>query len=254
MKKKIIVIFGIILIVAGGIWGYFGLFHYLAEKNAGNIYEDMKDKFGVKPLLQIPTMGEGEPEVPIDFASLTAQYPDIYAWIRVPGTRIDYPIVRREGDNDYYVTHTVDGRKRIEGAIFTDDYNSKDFGDPNTVIYGHNMKNGSMFKALHKYKDRQFFDEHPEVFIYQEGRVLRYKVFAAYTYDDRHIMMSFDFENEIIFQSYLNSVLTNKDMRSNIDTTTSVTTEDKIITLCTCSNTNEKERYLVQAVLLSIQE
>ena len=115
------------------------------------------------------------------------------------------------------------------------------------------MKNGSMFKALHKYRDRKFMSEHSKILIYQEGRILTYKVFAAYTYDSRHLMMSFDFDDENIFQNYLNSILTKKDMRGNIDTTVSVTSEDRIITLSTCNN-NDKQRYLVQAVLLSIQE
>ena len=115
------------------------------------------------------------------------------------------------------------------------------------------MKNGSMFKGLHKYKDKQYMSEHDEIIIYQEGRILRYKIFAAYVYDSRHIMLSFDFHDENIYRSYLNSVLTKKDMSSNIDTTVEVSTEDKIITLSTCNN-NDKQRYLVQAVLLSIQE
>ena len=115
------------------------------------------------------------------------------------------------------------------------------------------MKNGSMFKGLHKYKDRKYFKEHSEVFIYQPDRVLRYKIFAAYIYDNRHLMLSFDFKDENIYRSYLNSVLTNKGMSGNIDTTVDISTEDRIITLCTCNN-NVKQRYLVQAVLLSVQE
>lgn len=253
MKKKILIGIGIILILVGVILGGIGLYKDTAEKKAGEIYEDIKVEFDVEPLMDLPQYEMETIENPIDFASLTAQYPDIYAWITIPGTRIDYPIVQHASDNSYYLNHTVDGRKRVEGAIYTENYNSKDFEDPNTLIYGHNMKNGSMFKGLHKYKDRQYMKEHDEILIYQEGRVLRYKVFAAYVYDSRHIMQSFDFTDENIYGSYLNSVLTKKDMSSNIDTAIELTTEDKIITLSTCNN-NDKQRYLVQAVLLSIQE
>lgn len=253
MKKRILIIIGIIIIIAGLIFGGFGLKNYLAEENAGQTYEDLKVQFDIEPLIEIPQVGQEEVNVPIDFASLKSQYPDVYAWIRIPGTKVDYPIVRREGDNGYYLNHTIDGRRRIEGAIFTEDYNSKDFDDPNTLIYGHNMKNGSMFKTLHKFKDKKFFSENSEVIIYQEGRILRYKIFAAYVYDSRHLMLSFDFDDENVFRSYLNSVLTRKDMSSNIDTTVEVTSEDRIITLSTC-NSNDAQRYLVQAVLLSIQE
>ena len=150
----------------------------MSEKHAGKVYEDIKVEHDVESLIDLPQLQLEKIENPIDFASLTAQYPDVYAWITIPGTRIDYPIVQHPSDNGYYLNHTVDGRKRIEGAIYTENYNSKDFSDPNTLIYGHNMKNGSMFKGLHKYKDRKFMEEHDEVLIYQDGRVLKYKIFA----------------------------------------------------------------------------
>lgn len=253
MKKKILPVIGIIIILSGLFVGGIGLRKYLAEKNAGVGYDELKVEFDIEPFIEFPQVGQEEIDIPIDFASLKEKYPDIYAWITIPGTKVDYPIVQHASDNSYYLNHTVEGHKRVEGAIFTENYNSKDFSEPNTLIYGHNMKNGSMFKGLHKYKDKQFFNEHSEIIIYQEGRVLRYKIFAAYVYDSRHLMLSFDFEDENVFRTYLNSVLTKKDMSSNIDTTIDVTAEDKIITLSTCNN-NDAQRYLVQAVLLSIQE
>jgi len=253
MKKKILIAFGSILVIAGVVIGGIGLKNYLAEKNAGKLYEDLKVDMDIEPIIKLPTVGEEQMENPIDFDSLTAQYPDIYAWIRIPGTRVDYPIVQREGDHAYYLHHTIDGKKKTEGSIYTEDYNSKDFEDPNTIIYGHNMKNGSMFKTLHKYKDKQFLLDNSDIYIYQKDRVLKYKIFAAYIYDDRHLMLSFDFEDENIFRNYLNNILTKRDMSSNINTNVDVTAGDKIITLSTCNN-NVKQRYLVQAVLLSIQE
>ena len=253
MKKKILGVFGFILVIAGVALGGVGLKNYMAEKNAGKLYEDLKVDMDIEPIVKLPTVGEEKIENPIDFDSLTAQYPDVYAWIRIPGTRVDYPIVQREGDNGYYLNHTIDGKKKTEGSIYTEDYNSKDFEDANTVIYGHNMKNGSMFKTLHKYKDKQFLLDNSEIYIYQKDKVLKYKIFAAYIYDNRHLMLSFDFEDENIFRNYLNNVLTKRDISSNINTNVDVTADDKIITLSTCNN-NDKQRYLVQAVLLTIQE
>jgi len=253
MKKKILITLGLILVLVGVVIGVIGLRNYLAEKNAGKLYEDLKVEMDMAPIIELPTAKTEHMENPIDFDGLTTQYPDIYAWIRIPGTKVDYPIVQREGDNGYYLNHTIDGRKKTEGAIYTEDYNDKDFGDANTVIYGHNMKNGSMFKSLHKYKDKQFLLDNSEIYIYQKDRVLKYKIFAAYIYDNRHLMLSFDFEDENIFKNYLNNVLTKKDMSSNINTSVEVTASDKIITLSTCNN-NDAQRYLVQAVLLSIQE
>ncbi len=253
MKKKILIAVGLMLVLAGVVIGGIGLRNYIAEKNAGKLYEDLKVDMNIEPIVKLPTADTEQMENPIDFDSLMAQYPDIYAWIRIPGTKVDYPIVQREGDNGYYLNHTIDGRKRTEGSIYTEDYNSKDFEDANTVIYGHNMKNGSMFKTLHKYKDKQFLLDNSEIYIYQKDRVLKYKIFAAYIYDNRHLMLSFDFEDENIFRNYLNNVLTKRDISSNINTNVGVTVDDRIITLSTCNN-NDAQRYLVQAVLLSIQE
>ena len=253
MKKTILLSIGGVLMAAGlvllGVW----ISKNLDQWNAGKDYEDLKVEFDVEPLVDVPQADTGPVEVPIDFEELQKQYPDIYAWIRIPGTVIDYPILQREGDNSYYLNHTYQGKKKTEGAIYTEDYNSKDFLDPNTVIYGHNMKNGSMFKALHKYKNRTFFDEHSEIIIYQKGKILTYKIFAAYTSDAKHLLLSYDFDDENVFSNYLNNVLTNSNKSSNINITIPVSSEDRIITLSTCNN-NDAQRYLVQAVLLSIQE
>lgn len=253
MKKRILITIGSLFILAGAVIGGIGLKNHIEEKNAGKFYEDLKVDMDIEPIVKLPTADSQQMENPIDFDSLTEKYPDIYAWIRIPGTRVDYPIVQREGDNNYYLNHTIDGKRKAEGAIYTEDYNSKDFEDANTIIYGHNMKNGSMFKALHKYKDKQFMLDNSEIYIYQKDKVLKYKIFAAYLYDNRHLMLSFDFEDKNIFRNYLNNVLTKRNTRSNINTKVEVTADDRIITLSTCNN-NKSQRYLVQAVLLSIQE
>ena len=277
MKKKIWLAAGICLILAGMICAVVAISRYRAEANAGKIYEDIKQEVNaltpesvtveesvqVSETLPEEIMEESieesteeveEPvEIPIDFASLTAQYPDIYAWIHIPGTDIDYPIVQREGDNAYYLNHTIDGKKKTEGAIFTEDYNTKDFTDPNTLIYGHNMKNGSMFRGLHKFKDRKFMEENAEVIIYMPDKILHYKIFAAYVNDNRHLLFLYDFDDPEVFESYIEDVLGRKSMSSNIDNTIEINAEDKIITLSTC-NGNDNQRYLVQAVLLSIEE
>jgi len=285
MKKKIWFAAGICLILAGLICAGVAIGRYRAEADAGKIYEDLKEELNV-PTPESVTVEESvqaseslseelsedsmeesmedsieesveevkEPvEIPIDFATLTEQYPDIYAWIQIPGTDIDYPIVQREGDNAYYLNHTIDGKKKKEGAIFTEDYNTKDFTDPNTLIYGHNMKNGSMFRGLHKFKDKKFMEENTEIIIYMPDKILRYQIFAAYVNDSRHLLFLYDFDDPEVFESYIDEVLDRKSMSSNIDNTVEVTAEDKIITLSTC-NGNDDQRYLVQAVLLSIEE
>ena len=265
MKKKGWMAVAGVLLAAGIACGGMALKSYYEDKNAGQNYEALREEVTSKSSgdskKEIKVTATPEPtatatpvpvEIPIDFASLTSQYPDVYAWIQIPGTKIDYPILRREGDNSYYLNHTLEGEERIEGAIFTEDYNKKDFTDPNTVIYGHNMRNGSMFRGLHDYQDPAYLPEHQEVLIYLPDRILHYQIFAAYTYDSRHLLESFDFTDQSVFQGYLDSILGRKEMGSSIDRSVDVTSEDKIITMSTC-NGNDDQRYLVQAVLLSIE-
>lgn len=188
-------------------------------------------------------------ENPINFQTLQEINTDIYAWIRIPDTKIDYPIAQRAGDDSFYLNHDMYQEPRFAGCIYTEDCNSKDFLDPNTVIYGHNMKNQSMFQNLHLFSDQEFFDSHPDVYIYTPEGVLRYKVFAAYTYDDRHIMNSFDFNDPEVFQQYIDEILSIRSMDAHIRKDVSVTVDDHIITLATCIGGQPQSRYLVQAVL-----
>ena len=174
------------------------------------------------------------------------------AYLYIPDTEIEYPVVQR--NNSYYLNHSVEHDENKAGAIFTEDYNTKTFEDPNTVIYGHGMANGSMFDGLHQYMDRDFFDQNKEVIIYMPDKILHYRIFAAYLYDNRHLLQSFNFDNKDIYQAYLDMVFDIRDMKSNIDTAASVTADDKIITLSTCYAGMDNRRYLVQAVLVSIEQ
>ena len=189
-------------------------------------------------------------ENPIDFEKLAEINPDLYAWIRIPGTVIDYPVAQREGDDSYYLTHDMYQEPRFAGCIYTEDCNSRDFTDPNTVLYGHNMKNQTMFQNLHLFADSDFFEEHPYVYIYTPEHVLVYKIFASYTYDDRHIMNSFDFSNQEVFEAYLDEIFHMRAMDRNLREGVSVSAEDRIITLATCIAGQTESRYLVQAVLI----
>ncbi|MCL2255039.1 MAG: class B sortase [Lachnospiraceae bacterium] len=185
----------------------------------------------------------------IDFDKIWEVNKDVYAWIKVAGTKIDYPILQHATDNSYYLNYNIDGSYGYPGCVYTENLNKKDFKDPNTVIYAHNMKNGTMFAPLHKFRDKDFFDKNREITIYMPDKTLTYEIFAAYYYDDRHIMYSFDFAKEDVFERYLKSIFDTREMGANIDKTISVTKDDKIITLATCISGKPENRMLVQAVL-----
>ena len=196
---------------------------------------------------EIPTQEEPE-ESPVDWEGITAVNPDVYAWITIPGTEIDYPILQHATDNTYYLNYNIDGSYGYPGCIYTENMNAKDFSDNNTVIYGHNMKNGTMFAGLHAYKDSSFFDEHRSILIYTPDKTYEYTVFAAYVYDDRHLLYSFDFANEDVYAAYLDNILNLRDLSANIRNDLAVTSKDKIITLATCISDQPDKRLLVQAV------
>lgn len=255
MKKRKII--ALICFGLGLTCGVIGIYKYIEEKNAGKEYEKLQQEV-VKEEPKSVEEPEPEPvpkvEIPIDFVALQQQNPDVYAWIQVPGTEVDYPILQSKNDNTYYLNHTIDGEEKKEGAIFTENYNTKTFEDPNTVIYGHDMKNGSMFQSIHKYMDRSFFDNNRDIVIYMPDQILRYKIFAAYLTDNRHLLMNYNFWNEDEYQQYLDSIFSMRNMNAFIDTSVEVTTEDKIITLSTCYAGISTQRYLVQAVLVSIEK
>ncbi len=201
-----------------------------------------------------------KPEIPedaallraVDFAALQEDTcADIYAWISIPDTRIDYPVLQHPSDDTYYLNYNLDGSKGYPGCIYTEMENSRDFSDFNTVIYGHNMKNGSMFHDLHSYEDESFLPDHPYVYIYTPDRVLRYRIFAAYPYDDRHLLYSFDYATPEGRAGYLSEIFSIRSMSAVLDDQVAVTSDDRLITLSTCVGNQNEKRYLVQAVLVN---
>ena len=194
---------------------------------------------------------EEKAELPIDFEGLWEINPEIYAWIRVPDTNIDYPVLQHLEDNQgYYLTRDIYGNSNQAGSIYTEYYNSRDFQEPNTILYGHNMKNGSMFHNVRYFADREYFDEHEELYIYLPDKILKYQIIACYEYDDRHLLGSFDFHNEEVFAEYLEEIMNPRSMYAMIREGVELTTEDKLVTLSTCVANKPNNRRLLQAVLV----
>lgn len=195
------------------------------------------------------------PENPIDFAEQQEISADIYAWIYIPGTGINLPIVQSSVDDTFYLRRDVTGASDVYGSIFTQSMNARDFSDPVTLIYGHDTDNGTMFGDLHEFEDQTFFNEHEDLYIYTPGHILRYRIIAAYVYDDRHIMNSFDFSDLAVRQRYFDAVLNPTSMVKNVREGASLTTDDKIVQLSTCNGvaTSDNTRYLVTGVLVDDQ-
>lgn len=194
-------------------------------------------------------------ENPIDFDKLQKECADIYAWITIPNTNVDYPIVQSpEGaEEDYYLHRDTTGAYSFAGTIYTQKLNTTTFQDPVTVIYGHSMLNKTMFGSLHSFSDPTFFDENQYFNIYTKGHILKYEIFAAHRFDNRLILAAFDVANEDVFQQYIDQ-MTNPAMFGGNHRDVEVTTKDKIVVLSTCINEDRSERYLIQAKLVEDKE
>ncbi len=187
----------------------------------------------------------------INWKKLKKLNSDVYAWIYVPDTKVDYAIVQpsKKEDDLFYLKRNLKKKYEFSGSIFSEKINSKSFKDPVTVLYGHNMLNGSMFATLHKFEDPTFFKKHKYFYIYKPGHKLTYKVYSAYTYDDRHIMNSFDFDQAKDVAKYQKSTLKPKSMTKNVRKV-KLGPDSSIVTLSTCTSGGGETRYLVQGLLV----
>ena len=197
----------------------------------------------------IKQLGIEVPKKNLDWKKLHAINPDIYAWIYIPNTEVEYPIVQHPSEDEYYLNRNLDGSFGKPGCIFTQHYNHKDFLDLNTVVYGHNMKSGRMFRSIHQFEDKKFFEENPYIYVYTEDRVLIYEVFAAYLSDDSHILNTNDLTTTEGYAHYLEKVY-RESKSGNVRDDITVTAMNRILTLSTCAS-RSNQRYLVQGVLLN---
>lgn len=190
----------------------------------------------------------------INWDALEEENDDIYAWVYVPNTLVDHPIVQPSADegDDFYLHRGINKSYEFAGSIFSEIQTAKDFSDPVTVIYGHNMLNDTMFGSLHNFEDEEFFKKNKYIYVYMPYRKLTYKIYAAYVYDDRHILNSYDFDDEKILMDYFNYTL-NPDSMTKNTRKQELDVSSKIITLSTC-NGSSNTRYLVQGVLIKDEQ
>ena len=221
----------------------FGIFNEYDE--AENEYSELADNF----VSEDTADGEeslGRKKISVDFESLFAINDDIIGWIEVPACKISYPIVQTK-DNSYYLTHTFEDKLNSSGAIFLDADNSPELSDHNSLIYGHNMKNKSMFGSLKSfYQEVNLRSANPYFYIVRpDGTELEYEIFSYYIADDNSDAYRIP-ETEEEFRTYIDSCL-----RNSIENTGVLPdTDDRIVTLATCSGASgSNKRFFVHGVL-----
>lgn len=256
--KRVIHTIIMILCLAVGVFGVaFGLYNivkaqadYKVSEDTYNGLADIASVAKVEQEIGItdakPSEGEEEQEegvkyFDIDFAALKEVNEDIVAWIIIEDTCVNYPVLMSE-DNADYIRTTPEGKWATAGSIFLDCASTED--SINYIIYGHNMKDGSMFGVLKEYRDEAFYNEHPYIYILSENEQVRYQILSVHEtrFDSQNYYSSFT-------ENGYKEFLMNEKEQSLYPTFTQVDTSKKVITLSTCINGNRSTR-----LVLTLQE
>jgi len=184
----------------------------------------------------------------IDIAALQEVNPDVIGWIRIPGTKVDYPLLQGQ-DNDYYLKHTWDGKENSVGSIFMEHRNSPELTDFNTIVYGHNMNDGSMFANIRRYATDWYRQRHPYVYIAGPAGVYRYEVFSSYQAAVDSPAYGLSFHQDKTRADFLGTAI--RDSQADFGIRPELT--DRVLTLSTCSGVGYSHRWVLHARLKMVK-
>ena len=182
----------------------------------------------------------------VDFEELMKINPDTVGWIRFypEPSQISYPIVQGE-DNERYLHETFSANENTLGAIFLNVDNSADYSDKNTIIYGHRMRDGSMFRHLQDYEDESFWKDNPYFYIYTpDGKEITYHIYSYAVVNAVSDTYLTEFGDDESYQEFLDMTMET----SEYDTGVEVYAEDTIVTLSTCTSASDENRIVVRGV------
>lgn len=182
-----------------------------------------------------------------ELASLQQQNDHIIGWLTLENTRLNNPVLQRD-DNEYYLTHNYLDEKSRGGSIFAD-FRNEVMEDRHTIFYGHVLRNGTMFGDLPKFSEQAYAEAHPVFYYETNDKRYALHVFAAYetTTDFYYIETQF---TDYTYTQYLEEI----QQRSDIKLPVQVTPNDKIVTLSTCTTSqNDKERFVVHAKVVELE-
>ena len=226
MKKKVFFIIMIILFSIGLVYGSYKIFTWKEDND-----EVIEIKKEIEPLIETKTIEE-ETKYNINFDELKKKNPDTVAYLKVNNTKIDYVVVKGK-DNSYYLTHNFDKKYNIAGWVFADYHNKFDGNDKNIVVFGHNMKSGSMFGTLKRAFRSKWYnnpDNRNIVFVTPDGEHI-YEIFSMYTIKAEMYYMTTSFDGDE-FKTFISKIKG----RSIHDFNVNVSESDQILTLSTCAS------------------
>ncbi|MDQ0557984.1 class B sortase [Paraclostridium ghonii] len=231
--KKIKWILNLILLVILLFSSYKIINKFIQYSKADKVYEKINE---------IKESQQENPNKAIDLSYINKDY---RGWLDVDGTNIHYPIVQTT-NNDFYLDKDINKNYLESGSIFLD-FQNDNFNDSNTILYGHSMRNGTMFGQLKKFKDEQFFNKYNTIYLSKpDGNILKYKIFSAYITDSRNIYNKTSFDSNEDFNSFLDKTKKDSLFKSPVN----VDSNDKILTLSTCSYEFDNARMVVHAKLI----
>lgn len=254
MKRNKIIYTILMLICASSIAiGVIQLFGQYREYSEGeSTYTDLGNyvELPEEPEDQVPssvdeTESGGREWLVVDFTSLKETNPDIVGWIYIEGTDINYPVVQGS-DNQYYLKHLFDGEWNSSGCIFLDSRNRADFSDQHSIIYGHHMKNGTMFSALDHYKKQEFYEAHPMALLMTPEANFEIEIFAGYVASVKEEAWKVSFLSDLEFADWLTGARERSCFDSNIEPAVT----DRILTLSTCSYEFDNARFVLLGRLI----
>ncbi len=251
-KKRISPLRLLILAAAVCVFCYAGM--QMLDYNGENLQAEQGNQILIDQAVVIvePTAPPAQEEIPdqtqhveeqapirVDFEALRGQNADIIAWIYSPDTPINYPIAQSE-DNDYYLRRLTDGTRNTAGTIFVDFRNAPDFSDRNTLVYGHNMKNDTMFGTLSEYGRQSYYEAHKELWLLTPEKTFRLLPIAGFvTRADSDSYTLFDTGEGL--RGYLEEAVA----RSEFETEVPIDRVEQIVTLSTCTYQGVDKRFIL---------
>lgn len=236
-KNKILITLIQIVLIAVIIFSGIKIIEWIkSNKKNKDIMSEIKENVVINN-----EMDSNNEEYKIDFVKLKQKNSDAIAWIKVNGTDIDFPVVKGT-DNSYYLTHNFDKEKNKAGWIFADYRNKFDGTDKNIIIYGHNMKNGSMFASLKDVIKEEWYNNENNKYIalITENENCKYQVFSVYQTETEEYYLQTNISN---FKEFVEKIKGRSKKNFNVD----IKETDSILTLSTCAD-NTKYRVVLHAV------
>ena len=249
LRKTLILVLGLVLLISVSVSVFFRVQKLQSSKNQ----EDAQEIVSVEPPPEpeeevVEEVVEIDPYIEalreIDLAALQAVNEDVIGWITIPDTQLSYPIMY-SGDNSYYLTHTWDKQYNSAGSVFLEQHCSPDLSDFNTILYGHRMRDGSIFGSLRDYAETSHWEQHPYIYVCNAEGFYRYEIFSIYEASVKGSTYRLALTEPEEQQAFLDDCTG----WSTIETGVVPTLEDRILTLSTCTGRGYDTRWVVQARL-----